>query len=148
MPSFTDQASQLALAAEVCVNGNRGEEKAEEVEEQQQRKERCSSLEMQENQTELRHPVMSEGKHSQPATLPAHFHANKQNAPRPPRLRGSSVALPTTPSPHHAVLNACKKILYSVNFVRVSPLHMQQFWTIKCPRIQANDWNNRNLIGY
>ena len=71
LPSFTDQASQLALAAEVCINGNLGEEKDKEVKEQQQRKKRSSSLEMQQNQTELRHPVMSEGKQSQPATPPA-----------------------------------------------------------------------------
>lgn len=32
MPSFTDQASQLALAAEVCVNSSH-KEKEEEVEE-------------------------------------------------------------------------------------------------------------------
>lgn len=140
MPSFTDQASQLALAAEVCVNGNRGEEKAEEVEEQQQGKKRCSSLEMQENQTELGHPVMSEGKHSQPATLPGHFHANKQTHPDPPGWQAAVVALPTNP---HAMLNASKNISYSVNFVRVSPLHIQQFGAIKCPRTQANNWNDR-----
>jgi hypothetical protein len=35
LPSFTDQASQLALAAEVCVNGNHREEEAEEQQQQQ-----------------------------------------------------------------------------------------------------------------